>query len=62
MPLITVVFVLIAVGVLLWILNVKVTMMDATIKQIINVIIFIAVAIWLFKVFGLWAALSSVTV
>jgi len=62
MPLLTIVVVLIIIGVLLWLFNAKVTMIDPTIKQIINIVVVIAVVIWLLKVFGLLGSLSAVTV
>ncbi len=61
MPLITVVLALIVVGVLMWLVNAKLPM-DATIKQILNIVVIIVVVLWLLKVFGLWAYLAQITV
>lgn len=57
MPLINLVFVLIVVGVLLWLVNSFIPM-DRKIKQILNIVVVIGVVIWLLQVFGLivrWA-------
>ena len=52
MELIQLVIVLIVIGVLLWLVNTKIPM-DATIKQILNAVVIIAVVLWLLTVFGL---------
>ena len=62
MPLLSVVIVLVAVGIGLWLLNHKVTIITDTIKQIINIVVVVVVVIWLMRVFGLLAAINSVTV
>lgn len=51
MSLLYVVLVLIVVGLLLWLVNTKMPM-DATIKQILNIVVIICVVIWLLSVFG----------
>ena len=53
MPLIQLVVTLIVVGVLLWALNTYIPM-DPKIRQIINIVVVVAVAvvIWLLRVFG----------
>lgn len=51
MPLLTVVLTLIVVGVLLWLVNTYIPM-DGKIKQILNVVVVIAVVIWLLYGFG----------
>ncbi len=60
MPIIYVVLILIAVGVLLWLVNTYIPM-DRKIKNILNVVVVIAVVIWLLKVFGLLNKLMAVT-
>jgi len=50
---ITVVLTLILIGVLLY-LEEKYIPMDAAIKQVIRVIVLIAVVLWLLQVFGIW--------
>lgn len=54
--LITVVVVLIVVGILLWMVNNYITM-DEKIKQILNIVVVLAVILWLLKVFGLLSKL-----
>ncbi|WP_439545172.1 Thivi_2564 family membrane protein [Sandarakinorhabdus sp.] len=49
--LITTIITLIVVGVLLWLVNNKLPM-DGTIKTIINVVVIIAVVLWLLRSFG----------
>lgn len=51
MPLINLVITLVVVGVLLWLVNTYVPM-DSKIKTILNVVVVIAVVIWLLQVFG----------
>jgi len=58
MPLINVVFVLIVVGVGLWLIN-RFIPMAASIKTILNAVVVIAVCVWLLKAIGLWAEVSS---
>jgi hypothetical protein len=53
MGLLQVVLILIAVGVLLWLLNTYGTMVDGKIKQIINIVVVIAVVIWLLSLSGI---------
>ncbi len=57
MPLITVVIALCVVGVLLWLVN-RIPM-QATIKNILNTVVVIAVVIWLLRVFGLMSYLTQ---
>lgn len=57
MPLVTVVLILVAVGIVLWLINTYIPM-QGTIKGILNAVVVIAVVIWLLQVFGL---LDSVT-
>ena len=58
MPLINVVFVLIVVGVLLWLVN-RFIPMQGTIKSILNGVVVIAVVLWLLNIFGLFHSLSN---
>lgn len=58
MPILNIVLVLIAVGVVLWLIN-KYIPMQNTIKNILNAVVVIAVVIWLLKVFGIWGSLTS---
>lgn len=61
MPILNILIVLIIVGFLLWIVNSYVPM-DKKIKSIFNLVVVIAVIIWLLKVFGLFDSLGNVTV
>jgi len=61
MPLIHVLFVLVVVGVLLWLVNAYIPM-DAKIKKILNIVVVIAVVIWLLSVFGIIGSLSGIRV
>lgn len=61
MPLLSVVVVLIAVGVLLWVVN-SIIPMEATIKRIINIVVIVAVVFWLLSLFGLFGNLSAIRV
>ena len=61
MPLLTVAITLIVVGVLLWLVNSYIPM-DGKIKQILNVVVVIAVVLWLLSVFGLIGELSNIRV
>lgn len=61
MSLLTLALVLVLVGILLWAVNTYVPM-DAKIKQIMNIVVVIAVVLWLLKAFGLLDAIGSVTV
>jgi len=58
MPLIQIVIVLIVVGVVLWLINTYIPMASA-IKSILNVVVVIAVAVWLLKAFGFWDRVTS---
>ena len=62
MSLLHLVITLIVVGVLLWLFNTYVTMIDAKIKQIINVVVIVAVVIWLLYAFGVMGHMHDVPV
>jgi hypothetical protein len=61
MPLINLVIVLVVVGLILWVINSYIPM-QATIKKILNVVVIIAVIIWLLSVFGLIGNLSTIRI
>jgi hypothetical protein len=61
MPLVTIVLILIAVGVLLWLVNTYIPM-DGKIKGILNAVVVIAVVIWLLQVFGLLGTITNIHV
>ena len=63
MPLLTVVLVLIVVGVLLTLVNkYGPPYIDPKILTLINIVVMVAVILWVLQVFGVWAYLSKVTV
>jgi len=61
MSLVSIIVILIVVGVLLYLVNVHIPM-DATIKKIINVVVIIAVVLWLLSVFGILPDLGVIRV
>ena len=58
MPLINLVFVLIVVGVGLWLIN-RFIPMASSIKSILNVVVVVAVCIWVLQAVGLWSDITS---
>lgn len=61
MSLISLVVTLIVVGVLLWLVNTYIPM-DAKIKQILNIVVVIAVVLWLLSVFGILGSTGNIPV
>ena len=61
MPLISLVITLIVVGVLLWLVNTYIPM-DGKIKKILNVVVVIAVVIWLLSAFGILGRAGDIRV
>jgi hypothetical protein len=59
MPVLHVVLILIAIGVLLWLVNTYIPM-ARPIKTILNGVVVIAVVIWLLRIFGVWGSLSTI--
>ena len=58
MPLINIVVALIVVGVALWLIN-RFIPMASSIKAILNVVVVVAVGIWVLKAVGLWGEVTS---
>jgi predicted membrane protein len=58
MPLLNIVVALIVVGVVLWLIN-RFIPMASSIKGILNVVVVVAVGIWVLQVFGLWGQITS---
>jgi hypothetical protein len=58
MPLLQLVIVLVAIGVLLYVVNNYIPM-DGKIKSILNAVVVIGVVIWLLQAFGLMAQLEN---
>ena len=61
MPLLTILFVLIAVGVVLWAIN-NFIPMDRKIKYILNVVVVIVLLVWLLNVFGVYDYLKNIKI
>ena len=58
MPLVNLVIALIIVGMALWLIN-RYIPMASSIKTILNVVVVVAVCVWVLQVTGLWGPLSS---
>jgi predicted membrane protein len=58
MPLMNVVIALIVVGVGLWLIN-RYIPMASSIKTILNVVVVVAVCVWVLQVVGLWGQFST---
>jgi hypothetical protein len=58
MPLINIVVVLIVVGVGLWLINNYIPMANS-IKTILNVVVVVAVVIWVLQAVGMWGRVTS---
>jgi len=61
MPLLTILLVIIAAGVILWVVNSYIPM-QSTLKRILNIVVVLIVIVWLLKVFGLFSYLTNITV
>ena len=61
MSLIHLVVVLVVVGVLLWAVN-RYIPMEPRIKSILNVVVIIAVILWLLSAFGVFGSLSGIRI
>jgi len=57
MPLLNIVIALIIVGLVLWLIN-RFIPMAGSIKTILNVVVVVAVCVWVLQVTGLWGPLS----
>jgi predicted membrane protein len=58
MPLISIVIALIVVGVALWLINNYIPMASG-IKTILNIVVVVAVGVWVLQAFGLWGHVTS---
>ena len=61
MSLINLILILVAVGVILWLINNYIPM-DRKIKSILNIVVVIIVILWLLSVFGVIGSLSGLRV
>jgi hypothetical protein len=58
MPLLNIVLVLIVIGVALWLVNSFIPM-ASSIKAILNVVVVVAVGVWVLKAMGLWGSVTN---
>jgi predicted membrane protein len=58
MPLVDIVIALIVVGVALWLIN-NFIPMAGSIKTILNIVVVIAVGVWVLKAVGMWGRVTS---
>lgn len=58
MPLLNIVVALIVVGVALWLIN-NFIPMASSIKTILNVVVVVAVCVWVLQATGMWGHMSS---
>ncbi len=61
MPILTILIVILAVGVILWLVNSFIPM-QRTVKGILNAVVIIILVIWLLKVFGVLDTLQNVSI
>ena len=61
MSLIHLVIVLAIVGVILWVINSYIPM-QSTVKKILNVVVVVAVVVWLLSVFGVIGNISAIRI
>jgi hypothetical protein len=61
MPVLTILIVILAVGVILWLINSFIPM-QSTVKGILNAVVIIILVIWLLKVFGVLDTLQNVSI
>ena len=61
MPLMQVILVLVAAGVLLWLVNTYIPM-DGKIKNILNAVVVIVLVVWLLQAFGILGSLSAIKI
>ena len=58
MPLVNIVIALVVVGVALWLIN-NFIPMASSIKTVLNVVVVVAVCVWVLQVMGLWGQITS---
>jgi hypothetical protein len=61
MDIVNIIVVLVAVGVILWLVNTYIPM-DGKIKSILNVVIVIVVVIWVLQAFGILGSLRNINI
>ncbi|MGA3024121.1 MAG: Thivi_2564 family membrane protein [Bryobacteraceae bacterium] len=58
MPLLNIVIALVVIGLALWLIN-NFIPMASSIKAILNVVVVVAVGVWLLQAFGLWTRVTN---
>ena len=58
MPLVNIVLTLIVAGVILWLINTYIPM-AGSIKTILNLVVVVAVCVWVLQALGLWQSVLS---
>ena len=58
MPLVNLVIALIVAGIALWLINTYIPM-ASSIKTILNIVVVVAVAIWVLQAVGMWGRITS---
>jgi len=61
MPILTVVIVLVVAGVILWLVNNYIPM-QRTIKNLLNIVVVIALVIWLLNAFGVLSSMQHIRI
>lgn len=61
MLLLNLIIILVAIGVIMWLINTYIPMSE-TIKKILNVVVIIAIIIWLLGIFGIIGSLGAITI
>ena len=61
MSLLSLIFVIVLVGVLLWVVN-RFIPMDAKIRSILNAVVVIVLVLWLLNAFGVLGSLSNIRI
>jgi hypothetical protein len=61
MPIISLIVILAVIGLLMWLANTYIPMAEPY-KKIMNIVVIVAVVLWLLSVFGVFAGMSGYTV
>lgn len=61
MSILYILLILVAVGVVLWLVN-NYLPMESIVKRLLNIVVIVILALWLLKILGGWAALGSIRV
>jgi hypothetical protein len=59
MPLVNIVLIIVAVGLVMWLINTYIPM-AAAIKSLLNVVVFVVVLIWILRIFGVVGEIPGV--